>query len=94
MIDKTPLNYLYTGLIRLALPNARIVHIRRNPMDSCYGMYRTLFRAGYPFSYDFDDLARYYIAYSRTDDALARPSIPGAFLDVRLRSAGRGPGTR
>ena len=63
LIDKTPLNYLYLGLIRLALPCAKVVHVRRNPMDSCYGMYRTLFRAGYPFSYDFDDLATYYLAY-------------------------------
>jgi len=65
LIDKTPLNYLYIGLIRLALPAARIVHVRRSPMDSCYGMYRTLFRAGYPFSYDYDDLAQYYIGYTR-----------------------------
>ncbi len=65
LIDKTPLNYLYIGLIRLALPAARIVHVHRNPMDSCYGMYRTLFRAGYPFSYDLDDLAQYYLAYTR-----------------------------
>lgn len=63
LIDKTPLNYLYLGLIRMALPAARVIHVRRSPMDSCYGMYRTLFRAGYPFSYDLDDLARYYIAW-------------------------------
>jgi tetratricopeptide (TPR) repeat protein len=68
LIDKTPLNYLYVGLIRKALPNAKIVHVERNPMDSVYGMYRTLFRAGYPFSYDFDDLGRYYLAYRRLID--------------------------
>jgi hypothetical protein len=65
LIDKTPLNYLYLGLIHQALPCAKVIHVRRNPMDSCFGMYRTLFRAGYPFSYDFSDLAKYYIAYSR-----------------------------
>lgn len=63
LIDKTPLNYLYLGLLRMALPAARVIHVRRAPMDSCYGMYRTLFRAGYPFSYDLDDLARYYIGW-------------------------------
>ena len=68
LIDKTPLNYLYVGLIRKALPNAKIVHVERNPMDSVYGMYRTLFRAGYPFSYDFDDLGRYYVAYRKLID--------------------------
>ncbi len=81
LIDKTPLNYLYIGLIRLALPNARIVHVRRNPMDSCYGMYRTLFRSGYPFSYDFDDLASYYVAYQQLMDHWRRV-VPGTILDV------------
>lgn len=85
LIDKTPLNYLYIGLIHLALPHARIVHVNRNPMDSCFGMYRTLFRAGYPFSYDFDDLARYYIAYRELMDHW-RAMIPGAFLDLRYEA--------
>jgi tetratricopeptide (TPR) repeat protein len=85
LIDKTPLNYLYVGLIRLALPNAQIIHIRRNPMDSCYAMYRTLFRAGYPFSYDFEDLGKYYIAYRQLMDHW-RDVAPGAFLDVSYES--------
>lgn len=62
-IDKTPTNYLYIGLIAKALPGASIVHVRRHPVDSCLSMYRALFRTGYPFSYDLDDLAEYYIAY-------------------------------
>jgi hypothetical protein len=81
LIDKTPLNYLYIGLIRLALPNARIIHIRRNPMDSCFGMYRSLFRAGYPFSYSFDDLAKYYLAYRRLMEHW-RIVTCGGFLDL------------
>lgn len=62
-IDKTPVNFLYLGIIAAALPNARIIHLRRNPMDACYAMYKTLFRMAYPFSYDLEDLARYWIAY-------------------------------
>ncbi|MDZ7643537.1 MAG: sulfotransferase [Woeseiaceae bacterium] len=54
-------------------------------MDSRYGMYRTLFRAGYPFSYDLDDLARYYIAYSRLMTHW-RDVIPGALLDIRYEA--------
>ena len=54
LIDKTPVNFLYLGLIALALPQARIIHLRRNPMDVCYAMYKTLFRMAYPFSYDLD----------------------------------------
>lgn len=64
-IDKMPLNYLYCGLIARALPNARIVHVRRHPMASCYAIHKTLFKDGYPFAYDLDELARYYIAYRR-----------------------------
>jgi hypothetical protein len=64
-IDKMPLNYLYCGLIRRALPNAKIVHLTRHPMAVCYAMYKTLFKDGYPFSYHLDEIGRYYIAYRR-----------------------------
>jgi tetratricopeptide (TPR) repeat protein len=63
--DKMPLNFLYCALIRRALPNARIVHVQRSPMASCYAIYKTLFQDGYPFSYDLQELGRYYIAYRR-----------------------------
>jgi tetratricopeptide (TPR) repeat protein len=63
--DKMPLNYLYCGLIRRALPNAKIVHVARNPMAACFAMYKTLFRHGYPFSYDLAELGKYYLAYRR-----------------------------
>jgi tetratricopeptide (TPR) repeat protein len=80
-IDKTPINFLYIGLIAKSLPGASIVHLRRHPVDSCLSMYRTLFQSGYPFSYDLNDLADYYIAY----DALMkhwRSVFPGIVLDV------------
>ncbi len=64
-IDKLPLNYLYAGLIHRALPRARIVALAREPMDSCYAMYKTLFAGAYPFSYDLHDLGRYYRAWQR-----------------------------
>ncbi|MGH8240712.1 MAG: sulfotransferase family protein, partial [Steroidobacteraceae bacterium] len=64
-IEKLPLNYLYAGLIAKALPDAALIHVRRPPLDSCFAMYRTLFGQAYPFSYSFDDLARYYAAYDR-----------------------------
>jgi hypothetical protein len=59
------MNYLYLGAIARALPDARILTIRRSPLDSCFAMYRTLFRDAYPFSYDVTELARYYAAYQR-----------------------------
>lgn len=63
VIEKLPMNYLYLGAIHRALPHARLVVVRRSPLDSCFAMYRTLFGEAYPFSYDFQDLARYYSAY-------------------------------
>ena len=63
--DKMPLNYLYCGLIQRALPNAKIVHVNRQPMAACYSMYKTLFKDGYPFSYDLGEIARYFIGYRR-----------------------------
>jgi len=65
IIEKLPMNYLYVGAIRRALPEAKILLLRRSPLDSCFAMYRTLFGEAYPFSYDFEDLARYYAAYDR-----------------------------
>lgn len=65
LLDKTPNHFLYLGIIVAALPGARIVHVRRKPMDACYAMYKTLFRMAYPFSYDLDDLARYWIGYDK-----------------------------
>jgi Tfp pilus assembly protein PilF len=79
--DKMPLNYLYCGLIRRALPNARIVHVTRHPMASCYAMFKTLFKDGYPFSYDLDDVARYYVGYRRLMDHWRR-SMPGVIYDI------------
>lgn len=81
VIDKTPLNFLYLGIIRLALPNAKVLHLRRHPLDSGYAMYKTLFRMGYPFSYDLEDLGRYIGAYHRLM-AHWREHLPGGFLDV------------
>ncbi len=63
VVDKTPANFLYLALISAALPQARIIHLRRNPMDACYAMYKTLFRMAYPFSYDLEDLGRYWLGY-------------------------------
>lgn len=62
LIDKTPLNFLYIGLIAASLPDARIVHVQRGAMDNAWAMLKTLFRMGYPFSYSLDDLAIYMTA--------------------------------
>jgi len=81
VIDKTPWNFLYLGLIALALPNARIIHLKRAPMDSCFALYKTLFRSGSPYSYDLNDLARYYVAYHRLMEHWRRV-MPGRFMEL------------
>lgn len=85
LVDKTPLNFLYIGLIHLAMPGAKIIHLRRHPLDSCYAMYKTLFRVGYPFTYSLQDVGRYYIAYRRLMRHW-RACLPGRILDVDYES--------
>ena len=63
--DKLPLNYLYCGLIQRALPQARIVHVTRQPLATCYGVFKVLFEQGYPFSYDLAEIGAYYLGYRR-----------------------------
>jgi hypothetical protein len=60
-----PLNFLYAGLIHQALPKARIVLLERDPMDTCYAVYKTLFEGVYPYSYDLVELANYFVAFRR-----------------------------
>jgi tetratricopeptide (TPR) repeat protein len=64
-VDKQPTNYLYAGLIGRALPRARFIVVARDPLDSCFAMYRALFTGAYPFSYTLPELALYYAAWHR-----------------------------
>ncbi|MEQ9210914.1 MAG: sulfotransferase [Pseudomonadales bacterium] len=61
--DKALLNFKTAGFIRLCLPGAKLVLVERNPMDLGFGCYRQLFSQGLKFSYDFDELARYYASF-------------------------------
>lgn len=64
-IDKLPFNFQYVGFIAKAWPDAKIVHLVRNPMDSCFSMYKQMFTWAYQFSYSLDGLAQYYVAHDR-----------------------------
>jgi Flp pilus assembly protein TadD len=61
--DKMPENYLHLGLIRLMLPQARIIHALRDPMDTCFSCYALLFKYRHEFSYDMTTLGNYFLAY-------------------------------
>jgi tetratricopeptide (TPR) repeat protein len=62
-IDKMPNNFAHIGLIHLALPNARIIDARRHPLACCFSGFKQHFARGQNFSYDLDDLGRYYRDY-------------------------------
>jgi hypothetical protein len=62
-IDKMPNNFRHLGLIRLILPNARIIDARREPMACCFSNLKQLFAAGQEFTYSIEDIARYYRTY-------------------------------
>jgi tetratricopeptide (TPR) repeat protein len=84
-IDKLPLNFLYCGLIQRALPHARIIHLQRDPMDTCFAIYKTLFKQAYPFSYDLQELAQYYLGY-RSLMAHWHALMPGQVLQVNYET--------
>jgi len=63
--DKMPVNFEFAGLIRLILPNARIIHLIRNPVDTCLSCFSKLFTVEQRFTYDLCELGRYYRAYQR-----------------------------
>jgi tetratricopeptide (TPR) repeat protein len=86
IIDKLPGNFLHIGLIRLILPNARIIHSVRHPIDTCVSCYSKLFTSGLDFTYDLGELGRYYRCYSELMDHWRLALRPGAMLDVRYES--------
>lgn len=61
-IEKYTYNFLHLGLIARAFPDARLIHLQRNPMDACFAMYKQPF---FSFAFTLEDLARYYPAYDR-----------------------------
>ncbi len=64
-IDKMPNNFMHIGLIKLILPNAKIIDARRDPMACCFSGYKQLFAEGQAFSYDLSALGQYYRDYER-----------------------------
>ena len=65
VVDKMPANFLRAGLIRLILPEARIIHCRRDPVDTCLSCYGKLFAADQPYTYNQTELGRFHADYQR-----------------------------
>ncbi|TNE64801.1 MAG: sulfotransferase family protein [Alphaproteobacteria bacterium] len=80
--DKMPNNFKHIGLIKLILPNAKIIDARRNAMDCCWSGFKQLFAEGQEFSYGLEDIARYYRGYVGLMDHWDRV-LPGQVLRVQ-----------
>jgi hypothetical protein len=80
--NKMPSSFFYVGLIHLAMPNARIIHTRRHPIDTCVSCFTKLFAGVQNFSYDLGELGRYYRRYDELMAHWRRVLPADAMLDV------------
>src|SRR5204863_3633919 len=64
-IDKLPNNWMFVPFIRLILPNAKIIDARRHPLGCCFSNFKQHFARGQGFTYDLEDVGRYYRDYVR-----------------------------
>ncbi|WP_243733034.1 tetratricopeptide repeat-containing sulfotransferase family protein [Luteimonas yindakuii] len=90
-IDKLPHNFLYAGFIARALPDAPLICLRRDPMDTTLGNFRQLFALSspyYDYSFDLVDTARYYVLFDRLM-AFWHERLPGRILEVRYEDVVR-----
>jgi tetratricopeptide (TPR) repeat protein len=90
LIDKLPSNFINIGFIHRALPQARVIHMRRNAMDTCFSNLKELFSNACAYSYDQIELADYYAQYRRLM-AHWQQAAPGLVLDVSYEELARDP---
>jgi len=79
--DKMPQNFLSIGIIKLILPEAKIIHCRRNPMDTCFSIYKNYFTEEHNYAYDLVELGEYYKLYSGLMEHWHRV-LPGFIYDI------------
>jgi tetratricopeptide (TPR) repeat protein len=82
VVDKMPANFLHLGLIHAALPKARIIHLRRNPIDTCLSIYFQHFNAVHSYANDLEDLAHYFTEYWRVMEHWRSILPEGVMLDL------------
>ena len=85
--DKMPFNFLWVGLAHVLLPKARVVHCRRNPVDTCLSVYSTYFAEHWGFASDRGDLASYYRQYVRLMDHWRAVLPADRMIDVDYEQA-------
>jgi tetratricopeptide (TPR) repeat protein len=82
--DKWPANFVFAGLIHLALPNARLIHVQRDPLDTCLSCFARLFAGPHlSYTYDLGELGRYYRGYETLMAHWRRVLPEGVMLEVK-----------
>ncbi len=89
-VDKLPLNYLFLPIIHAALPEAKIVHLQRHPMDACFASFKQLFADAYPHSYDQQEMARHHVRYHALM-AIWRERFGDVFHDIAYEAVAADP---
>lgn len=87
--DKTPDNFRYLGIAATALPHARIIHVKRSPLDTCVSCFTQYFSSSVPYSYDLNELGRYYRAYHGLMDHWREALPEGVMLEVEYEALTR-----
>jgi tetratricopeptide (TPR) repeat protein len=82
IVDKMPTNFAFLGVIHAALPHARFIHMRRNPLDTCLSIYCQQFEDTATYANDLTDLAHYYAEYARLMRHWRSVVQPESLLDV------------
>ena len=83
VIDKLPSNFRHVALLHLALPRARFIHCMRDPVDTCFSCYTTLFTGRQDFAFDLTEAGRYYRAYAALVAHWRTLLPPDVMFDVR-----------
>jgi hypothetical protein len=83
IVDKMPSNFAFVGLIHLALPHARIIHTRRDPLDTCLSCFSILFTSEHAHAYDLGELGRFYRGYASLMTHWRNVLPPGVMLEVQ-----------
>jgi tetratricopeptide (TPR) repeat protein len=86
IVDKMPGNFRLAGLIHLALPNARIIHTIRDPIDTCLSCFSKLFSGDQPYTYELFELGRYYRAYEALMNHWRSVLPKGVMLEVQYEA--------
>lgn len=84
--DKMPNNFIAIGLIHALLPNAKIIHVKRNPMDTCLSCYTQLFTEGQSYSYDLTELGQYYQCYENIMNHWRQILPANTWLDIEYEA--------